>query len=82
MLDPGCPCDTKILEKVAISPPSTEVKKTPRSTGDSWQDSCTARYGTASAHWYKKPTYSWNLNNTLLNDNFVKDEIMKGIKDF
>jgi hypothetical protein len=24
----------------------------------------------------------WNLNNTLLNDNLVKDEIKKEIKDF
>ena len=30
----------------------------------------------------RKPTYTWKLNNTLLNDNLVKEEIKKGIKDF
>jgi hypothetical protein len=30
----------------------------------------------------RKPTYMWKLNNTLLNDNMVKEEIKKGIKDF
>jgi hypothetical protein len=25
----------------------------------------------------RKPTYTWKLNNTLLNDNFVKEEIKK-----
>jgi hypothetical protein len=25
----------------------------------------------------KKPTYTWKLNNALLNDNLVKEEIMK-----
>jgi hypothetical protein len=29
----------------------------------------------------RKPTYTWKLNNTLLNDKLVHDEIMKGIKD-
>jgi hypothetical protein len=29
-----------------------------------------------------KPTYMWKLKNTLLNDNFVKKEIKKEIKDF
>jgi len=28
-----------------------------------------------------KPTYTWRLNNTLLCENFVKDEIRKEIKD-
>jgi hypothetical protein len=30
----------------------------------------------------RKPTYTCNLNNTLLNDDLVKKEIKKGIKDF
>jgi hypothetical protein len=30
----------------------------------------------------RKPTYTWKLNNTLLNDNMVKEEIKKEIKDF
>ena len=30
----------------------------------------------------RKPTYTWKLNNALLNDTFVKEEIMKEIKDF
>jgi hypothetical protein len=30
----------------------------------------------------RKLTFTWNLNNTLLNDNLVKDEIKKEIKDF
>jgi hypothetical protein len=30
----------------------------------------------------RKPTYTWKLNNTLLNDNLVKEEIKKEIKDF
>jgi hypothetical protein len=30
----------------------------------------------------RKPTYTWKLNNTLLNDNFVKEEIKEEIKDF
>jgi hypothetical protein len=30
----------------------------------------------------REPTLTWKLNNTLLNDNFVKDEIKKEIKDF
>jgi hypothetical protein len=30
----------------------------------------------------RKPTFSWKLNNTLLNDSLVKDEIKKEIKDF
>jgi hypothetical protein len=29
-----------------------------------------------------KATFSWKLNNTLLNDTLVKDEIKKEIKDF
>jgi len=29
----------------------------------------------------KKPTYTWKLNNTQLNDNLVKEEIKKEIKD-
>ena len=30
----------------------------------------------------RKPTYMWKLNNNLLNDNLVKEEIKKEIKDF
>jgi Rps23 Pro-64 3,4-dihydroxylase Tpa1-like proline 4-hydroxylase len=30
----------------------------------------------------RKPTYTWKLNNTLLNDNLVKEEVNKEIKDF
>jgi hypothetical protein len=30
----------------------------------------------------RKPTFTWKLNNTLLNDNMVKEEIKKEIKDF
>jgi hypothetical protein len=30
----------------------------------------------------RKPTYTWNLNNALLNDNLVKEEITNEIKDF
>ena len=30
----------------------------------------------------RKPTYTWKLNNTLLNDNLVKEERKKEIKDF
>jgi hypothetical protein len=30
----------------------------------------------------RKPTFKWKLNNTLLNDNLVKEEIKKKIKDF
>jgi hypothetical protein len=30
----------------------------------------------------RKFTYTWKLNNTLLNDNLVKEEIKKEIKDF
>ena len=30
----------------------------------------------------RKPTFTWKLNNTLLNDNLVKEEIKKEIKDF
>ena len=30
----------------------------------------------------RNPTYSWKLNNSLLNDNFVREEIKKEIKDF
>jgi hypothetical protein len=30
----------------------------------------------------RKPTYTWKLINTLLNDNLVKEEIQKEIKDF
>jgi hypothetical protein len=29
-----------------------------------------------------KPTHTWKLNNALLNDNLVKEEIKKRIKDF
>jgi hypothetical protein len=29
----------------------------------------------------KEPTYTWKLKNTLLNDNLVKEEIKKDIKD-
>ena len=31
---------------------------------------------------YRKPTYMWKLNNSLLNDNLVREEIKKEIKDF
>ena len=30
----------------------------------------------------RTPTFMWRLNNTLLNDNLVKEEIKKEIKDF
>jgi hypothetical protein len=30
----------------------------------------------------RKPTYTWKVNNTLLNDNLFKEEIKKEIKDF
>jgi hypothetical protein len=30
----------------------------------------------------RKPTFTWKLNNTLFNDNLVKEEIKKEIKDF
>jgi hypothetical protein len=30
----------------------------------------------------RKPTFTWELNNTLLNDTLVKKEIKKEIKDF
>jgi hypothetical protein len=30
----------------------------------------------------RKCTYTWKLNNTLFNDNLVKEEINKEIKDF
>jgi exonuclease III len=30
----------------------------------------------------RKPTFTWKLNNTLLNDNLSKEEIKKEIKDF
>jgi hypothetical protein len=30
----------------------------------------------------RKPTYTWKLNNALLNDNVDKEEIKKEIKDF
>ena len=30
----------------------------------------------------RKPTYTWKLNNTLFNDNSVKEEIKKEMKDF
>jgi len=30
----------------------------------------------------RMPTYTWKLNNALLNDNLVKKEIKKEIKDF
>jgi hypothetical protein len=29
-----------------------------------------------------KPTFTWKLNNTLVNDNLVKEEMKKEIKDF
>ena len=31
---------------------------------------------------YRKPTYTWKLNNAPLNDNLVKEEIKKEIKEF
>jgi hypothetical protein len=30
----------------------------------------------------RKSTFMWKLNNTLLNDNLVKEEIKKEIKDY
>jgi hypothetical protein len=30
----------------------------------------------------RKPTFTWKLNSTLLNDSLAKDEIKKVIKDF
>jgi hypothetical protein len=30
----------------------------------------------------RKPTFTWKLNNTLLNDNLIKEEIQKEIKGF
>jgi hypothetical protein len=30
----------------------------------------------------RKPTFTWKLNNTLLNDNLVKEGIKNEIKDF
>jgi hypothetical protein len=36
------------------------------------------------SHWLvqNKPTYTWKLNNSLLNDNLVREEIQKETKDF
>jgi hypothetical protein len=31
---------------------------------------------------YRKPSYTWKLNNSFLSDNLVREEIMKEIKDF
>jgi hypothetical protein len=31
---------------------------------------------------YRKPTYTWKLNNSLLNVNLVREKIKKEIKDF
>ena len=31
---------------------------------------------------YRKPTFTWKLNNTLLNDTLVKEGIKKESKDF
>ena len=31
---------------------------------------------------YRKPTYTWKLNNSLLNDNLAREEIKKEIKNF
>jgi exonuclease III len=30
---------------------------------------------------YRKPTYTWKMNSSLLNDNLVREEIKKEIKD-
>ena len=30
----------------------------------------------------RKPTFMWRINNNILNDNLVKEEIKKEIKDF
>jgi hypothetical protein len=30
----------------------------------------------------RKPTFTWKLNNTLLNDTLIEEEIKKEIKDF
>jgi hypothetical protein len=30
----------------------------------------------------RKPTYTWELNNSLLNDNLVREEMKKDIKHF
>jgi exonuclease III len=30
----------------------------------------------------RKPTFTWKLNNTLFNDNLVKEEMKKGLKTF
>jgi hypothetical protein len=30
----------------------------------------------------KKPIYTWKMNNSLLTDNFIREEIKKEIKDF
>ena len=32
--------------------------------------------------WKKKPTFTWKLNNTLLNDTLVKEGIKKEIRTF
>jgi hypothetical protein len=31
---------------------------------------------------YRKPTYTWKVNKSLLNDNLLREEIKKEIKDF
>ena len=31
---------------------------------------------------YRKPTYTWKLNNSLLSDNLVSKELKKEVKDF
>ena len=35
-----------------------------------------------NSKYYRKPTYTWKLNNSLLNDNLVRKGIKKKIKDF
>ena len=45
-------------------------------------DHCGLRLVFNNSKNYRKPTYTWKLNNSILDDNLVREEIKKEIKDF
>jgi hypothetical protein len=45
-------------------------------------DHCGLRLVFNNSKSYRKPTYMWKLNSSVFNDNLVREEIQKKVKDF
>jgi len=72
---------TKLTIKSLTKQASTDIRRL-KTISCSLSDLHTLRLVLNNIKNNRKPTNSWKLNNPLLNDNTVKEEIKKVIKDF